>query len=95
MPDEDFILRFAKDNNIASESFETMLSDESVLAIFAKVFKTYSRQAAAHEKIRAFRLLLEPFTIENGLLTPTLKVKRKSVETAHAALIESMYDGVI
>jgi long-chain acyl-CoA synthetase len=46
-----------------------------------------------YAKIRKIALLSEPWTIENDLLTPTLKVKRQKVLEHHAALVEAMYAG--
>lgn len=46
---------------------------------------------SATERIRRFALLAEPFTIENGLLTPTLKVRRQLVTRTHEALVSSLY----
>ena len=45
----------------------------------------------SQEKIKDFRVMLEEFTMDNGLLTPTLKVKRRQVEERFHALIEDMY----
>ncbi|MDX1344637.1 MAG: long-chain fatty acid--CoA ligase, partial [Sedimenticolaceae bacterium] len=46
-----------------------------------------------YAKIRKIALLAEPWTIDNDLLTPTLKVKRQKVLEHHAALVETMYAG--
>ena len=35
--------------------------------------------------------MAEPFTIENGLMTPTMKLKRQEIYRAHRALFESLY----
>ncbi|WP_344365454.1 long-chain fatty acid--CoA ligase [Streptomyces gobitricini] len=43
------------------------------------------------ESIRTFRILAHPFTEEHGLLTPSLKLKRKAIETVYAAEIEALY----
>ncbi|MFC5075500.1 AMP-dependent synthetase/ligase [Kitasatospora cinereorecta] len=43
------------------------------------------------ESIRTFRILAHPFTEEHGLLTPSLKLKRKAIETAYAVEIDALY----
>jgi len=48
---------------------------------------------ASFESVKYFRTVPEPFTVENGVLTASLKVKRRVVEERYAELIEDMYKG--
>ncbi|MFG2333011.1 AMP-dependent synthetase/ligase [Streptomyces sp. NPDC048604] len=43
------------------------------------------------ESIRTFRILAQPFTEEHGLLTPSLKLKRKAIEQAYAVEVDALY----
>ncbi|MFD9905500.1 AMP-dependent synthetase/ligase [Streptomyces sp. NPDC059063] len=43
------------------------------------------------ESIRTFRILAHQFTEEHGLLTPSLKLKRKAIEQAYATEVEALY----
>ncbi|MFD8676213.1 AMP-dependent synthetase/ligase [Streptomyces seoulensis] len=43
------------------------------------------------ESIRTFRILAQPFTEEHGLLTPSLKLKRKAIEKAYEHEVEALY----
>ncbi|POX46153.1 long-chain fatty acid--CoA ligase [Streptomyces sp. Ru71] len=43
------------------------------------------------ESIRTFRILAQPFTEEHGLLTPSLKLKRKAIESTYAREVEALY----
>ncbi|WP_406863981.1 long-chain fatty acid--CoA ligase [Streptomyces sp. HUAS MG47] len=43
------------------------------------------------ESIRTFRILAHPFTEEHGLLTPSLKLKRKAIEQAYATEVDALY----
>ena len=65
----------------------------AVQAHFADLFRTYSKGAASHEKVRDFRVLAEPFTIENDMMTPKMSLRRKVIEKRYAALIDEMYAG--
>ncbi len=46
---------------------------------------------ASYEEIKRYRILVEDFTIENGLLSPTLKLKRKKVVEKYLDTIEGIY----
>ena len=43
------------------------------------------------EKIKKFVLIHEEFTIENGMLTPTLKLKRKEIIKNYKQQLENLY----
>ena len=64
-------------------------------AVIEAVQKGIDEQVNAHlsrgEQVRDFRILSRDFTLEEGELTPTLKIKRRVVNEHYAAEIESMY----
>ena len=74
-------------------SFLPDLTDDQITAqVQAAV--AYANQAVSRaESIRAFKLVEGEFSEENGLLTPSLKVKRHAVAAAYAEDIEELYAG--
>jgi long-chain acyl-CoA synthetase len=95
VPQFDNLKQYAEEHGISYETDEELARNEAVQKLFESEFRAYSRGAAAHEKIRSFRLLSEPFTIDNGLMTPTMKLKRREIESLHADLIDQMYAQVV
>jgi len=67
-------------------------ADPDLQRAIATAVERAQRRLAGPEKIRRFTLLAEPFTIENELLTPTLKVRRHRVQERYREQIERMYD---
>ena len=53
--------------------------------------KTLLRHFPSYAKIRRISLSLEPWTIENDLITPTMKIKRAKICATHQAVIHKMY----
>lgn len=51
-------------------------------------------QLRGFEQVSAITLVPEPFTVENGLLTPTFKLKRPVARTAYEGVIKDMYEGL-
>lgn len=70
---------------------EKMLSDQRVLERFQKEMDHYNEPFGKWEKIKKFELLPEEFTVDNGMVTPTLKLKRKIIHAKYSALIEEIY----
>ena len=56
-----------------------------------KVIENINKKLTLVEKIKKIQLLDENFTIENGLLTPTMKVKRKKVTVKYKKELENLY----
>ena len=69
------------------------LGDSRVLQAIGRRVKAALKDFPGYAKIRQMHLSLDPWTVEDGLVTPTLKVKRARVIERHAAEIEAMYRG--
>jgi long-chain acyl-CoA synthetase len=73
---------------------EQLIDNEAILVSIDSEIKRLQKDLSSFERVRRFELLAEPFTVENGMMTPTLKVKRKVVMEKYKDLIEEMYAGV-
>jgi long-chain acyl-CoA synthetase len=63
----------------------------STLAFLQEQVAAVNADLSSFETIKYFRVVPEAFTVNNGLLTASFKVKRKAVSTRWAALIDDMY----
>ena len=91
VPSMDALISLAKEERLDYSKPSELLQHEAILKHFSGIFKKYSKSAAAHEKIRDFKLVEEPFSVDNGMMTPTLKLKRKVITENYNELIETMY----
>ncbi len=62
-----------------------------LLELVTKAVRKVNDRLAPHEHIRNFKLLEREFSLEQGEITPTLKVRRKVVSERYSDLIASMY----
>ncbi len=94
VPDFDSLRMRARDLGIDEDAYSDadLIEHEEVQDVFDRAFTEYNRDAAAHEKIRNFRLLAEPFTVEDETLTPTLKLRRSVITDRYADRIDAMYE---
>jgi long-chain acyl-CoA synthetase len=67
-------------------------SRESVQESFASLLAGINAKLPTHERVAKLVLTNDPWTIENGLLTPTLKLKRQPMEQRYGALLEGISD---
>ena len=94
VPDFESLRLHARDRGVDVDTLddEDLTEHEEVRAIFEEAFREYSYDAPAHEKIRDFTLLSEPFTTEDGSMTPTMKLKRNVITERYADEIDAMYE---
>ena len=50
-----------------------------------------NKNLSSTEKVKKFKLIKEEFTIDNGMLTPTLKLKRKKILEKYKEDLEKLY----
>ncbi|MEJ1196004.1 MULTISPECIES: AMP-dependent synthetase/ligase [unclassified Streptomyces] len=75
----------------ADTPMSEVVRDERIRADVQKAVDHANAAVSRAESIRAFRLVEGEFTEENGLLTPSLKVKRHAAVAAYADEIEALY----
>jgi len=70
-----------------------VVSHQDFAARIREAVRKGNQRLAQVERVRRFTVLDRDFSQEAGEMTPTMKLKRKSVEQVHASLIDAMYDG--
>ncbi|HHE31369.1 MAG TPA: long-chain fatty acid--CoA ligase [Chlorobaculum parvum] len=92
VPDFQKLKEFAAEQNQSASSPKELIARKEVVQIYEKLLRSVSRQLATHEKVRKFLLLEQSFSIENGLMTPTLKLKRKEISKRYNNEIDKLYN---
>lgn len=91
VPDYKALTDYADENGIAYENVEDLFSNVDILRMLDGRIELLQAHFAPYEKIKKYRLLAEPFSMENGELTNTLKIKRKAVAERYKDIIDKMY----
>jgi long-chain acyl-CoA synthetase len=94
VPDYEAIKEYADSHRIPYNNLDDLVKKKEIYDLFEKELTKFQKKLANYEKVRKFALLEKPFTLENGEITPSLKVKRKIVEEKYSHLIEEMYRGL-
>ncbi|MEE1753973.1 AMP-dependent synthetase/ligase [Streptomyces sp. SP18CS02] len=68
-----------------------LVRDPSLETEIRRAVVAANTRVSQAESIRTFRILAHPFTEDHGLLTPSLKLKRKAIESAYAVEVDALY----
>lgn len=90
-PDLTYLKDFCKRHNIAFTDNESLIKHPEVQTIFKREVKKYNQQFAHHEQIKSYELITDEWSVNTGVLTPTLKVKRKAIEERYGNLIDKLF----
>lgn len=94
VPDFDVLKDIASTQKLPYSSVADLVRLKEITDLVDQDIQSLQKDLATFERVRKFALLEKPFTVEDGELTPTQKVKRKVVEEKYAHLIDSMYQGI-
>jgi long-chain acyl-CoA synthetase len=88
--DEENVAAWAAAEGIAFRDLQDLMANPKVQTLIEAEVGTANRRFAGYESVKKVSIVPE-FTIENGLLTPTLKIKKNLVSRQYAEIIDAMY----
>lgn len=77
--------------NLSGGSRAEWVEDPKLIELIKAEIEKSVDAFKGYEEIRAFKVVAEEFTTENGMLTPTLKIRRRAVTDKYGAEIEELY----
>jgi long-chain acyl-CoA synthetase len=90
-PGADALAHWAKGQGIAAAGIGALVQDPKVAAEFERLVAEANQGCDPWSQVKRFRLVPEPMTVDNGLLTPKMSVKRSDVSKRYATDIALLY----
>ena len=90
VPDKEQALLWAK-NNDKENSLSTIVKDEDYNKTIKEIISKVNNNLSVIEQVRKFILIDHEFTIENNMMTPTMKVKRYKIKGVFGDQLEKLY----
>ncbi|HEY5133669.1 MAG TPA: hypothetical protein VII85_08305, partial [Candidatus Krumholzibacteriaceae bacterium] len=91
VPRREAIERYAREKTIVAADYAALLGRNEIRELIASEIERATAELAPFEKVRAFKLLSDGFTVANELLTPTLKLRRQRIVERYRGEIDAMY----
>jgi long-chain acyl-CoA synthetase len=91
VPQADFAAAYAPGN--PADDFRALARDPGFARAIGAVVARVNRVLSPVERVRRFLIATEPFTVANGQMTPTLKIKRHVIGEAYGAPLDALYEG--
>lgn len=82
---------WAKENGVEIKSREMLVEDPRVQELYKGIVAEVNNKLAQFEKLKKIIIVPDEFTMANGSLTPTLKLKRRVIEERYRQNIEGAY----
>ena len=95
VPDFEQLHDYAARHSISYVDNKDLIANPEIVTLIANRIEYQIIDFASFEKVKRFTLLPEPFSMETGELTNTLKIRRKVIEERYKDIIDSMYDDSI
>jgi len=90
-PNFPLLEQWARNNGVQFGSRQELTRDAKVRAYYEGVVAEVNQRLAQFERLKKVLIVAEEFSIANGILTPTMKLRRRKVEECYRHEIEQMY----
>ena len=94
IPEYRLLEEYARKNGIDFETREDLCANEKIHDMMQERIETLQQQLAHYEQVKRFTLVAHHFSMENGELTNTLKLKRRVINENYKAEIDKMYEDI-
>lgn len=92
IPAYDELQKYAAEQNIRFENLQDLCRNRTIIELYEARIGAMQNEFANYEQIKRFTLLPEPFSIDTGELTNTLKMKRLFIAEKFKEIIDKMYE---
>ena len=92
IPEYRLLEEYAREHGIKFSSRADLCQNAQIHAMITERIDTLQQQLAQYEQVKRFTLLPQPFSLERGELTNTLKIKRRVLNDNYSKEIEKMYE---
>ena len=93
IPDPDFAKNWAEKNSLDTLDIAKLIDKKDFKTMMSGVIDRVNQKLSITEKIRRFVMSPEPFSVDNGMLTPTIKIRRHVINKNFKKILEDLYGG--
>ncbi len=92
VPEDEAAASWAKSNGKAADLKE-LAADAEFHEVIAETMGRVNQELSNVERVRRFMIASEPFTTDNGMLTPSMKIRRHVIKDTYGAALDALYTG--
>lgn len=90
-PNFPLLEEWARQHGVEAPSRAELVADSRVVALYGGIVRQINGNLANFESLKRFRLVADEWTEASGVLTPSMKLKRRVITSRYAALIDGIY----
>lgn len=91
VPNFEAIKEWASKNHISEENMDALVKNDKIQDLIRREIDKYNQEFGSWEQIKKIELMSEPWGVDTGELTPTLKLKRRVLNEKFESLINKIY----
>ena len=92
VPDETWLRDWARGAKKRPD-MAALADDPDLRSAVGEAVERVNRDLSTIERVRRFLIMPEPFSVDNGMMTPTLKVRRHAVKAAYGTRVDALFGG--